>query len=80
MFDREVVVPKEYIASEQGLREKCHKIKGNAGPKRMRILAENRKDKQKKASKIEFLEMKERGSGLSSAGQPEPASAQDSTA
>ncbi len=68
-----VPVPKEFVASEPGLRKKCHRLKGTAGPKRMRLLAELRKDKVKKASKIQFMHM-EASSGAAAGGQQEPPS------
>jgi hypothetical protein len=40
---------------------KCHRLKGTAGPTCMNFFTELKKDKAKKASKIQFLEME--GSG-----------------
>ena len=65
VFDSEVEVPKEYVAAERGLRKKCHKLKGTAGPKRMRLMEEITKGKKKSASKMGYMEME--GSGPSSA-------------
>jgi hypothetical protein len=50
-------VPKEFVASEPALRKKCHRLKGTAGAKCKRLLAEMQKDKVKKASKIQFMHM-----------------------
>ncbi len=65
MFDPEIEVPVEYVASEPGLRKKCHKLKGTAGPKCMRLMAEIAKGKKKAASKMGAMDME--GSGPSSA-------------
>ena len=53
------------MAAEPGLRKKCHKLKGTAGPKRMRIMAEIAKGKKKAALKMSSMDME--GSGPSSA-------------
>ncbi len=53
------------MAAEPGLRKKCHKLKGTAGPKRMRLLEEIVKGKKKTTSKMGYMEME--GSGPSSA-------------
>jgi hypothetical protein len=68
-----IKVPKEFIASEPGLRKKCNRLKGTAGPKCKRLLAEIQKDKVKKASKIPFLHM-EASSGAAAGGQQKPPS------
>ena len=70
IFDPEVEVPKAYEASEPGLRKKCHKLKGTAGPKRMRIMADIAKGKKKTESKLGHMSME--GSGPSSAQGPKP--------
>jgi hypothetical protein len=61
-------VSKEFVASEPALRKKCHRLKGTAGAKRRRLLAEMQKDKAKKASKIQFMHM-EASSGAAPGGQ-----------
>jgi hypothetical protein len=68
VFDPKIKVPKEFVASEPGLRKKCHRLKGTAVPKRKRLLAEIQKDKVKKASKIQFMHM-EASSGAAAGGQ-----------
>ena len=68
LFDPDVQVPKDYIASEPGLRKKCHKLKGTAGPKRKRIMVEIAKGKKKAESKLGYMTME--GSGPSSASKP----------
>ncbi len=40
VFDPTIKVPKEFVASELALRKKCHRLKGTAGAKRKRLLAE----------------------------------------
>jgi hypothetical protein len=52
LFKTEIAVPKAYVASEPGLHKKYHMLKGTAGPKCMCLLAELKKDKQKKERKI----------------------------
>ncbi len=66
-------VPKEFVASEPGLRKKCHQLKGTAGPKHKHLLAEIQKDKVKKALNIQFMQM-EASSGAAAGGQPKPPS------
>jgi hypothetical protein len=73
VLDPKIKVPKEFVASEPGLRKKYHRLKGKAGPKRMRLWAELRKDKVKKASKIQFMHM-EVNSGAAAGGQQKPLS------
>jgi hypothetical protein len=51
-------VPTEFIASEPGLLKKCHRLKGTAGPKRMRLSAEVKKE-MTRSKKIQFLQMEE---------------------
>ena len=65
VFDPEIEVPEAYVASEPGLRKKCHKLKGTAGPKRLRLMAEIAKGKKKAVSKMASMDME--GSGPSSA-------------
>ena len=62
-------MPKDFIAFKQRLRKKRHWIKGTAGPKRRRLLAELEKDTKKKESNSQFLEIEGSGSGPSLAGQ-----------
>jgi hypothetical protein len=58
IFDPEVVVPKDYVAAEQSrLRKKIQKLGGAAGPKCARLIAERRKDNEKKEMKLQYLEM-----------------------
>jgi hypothetical protein len=45
LFKPEIAVPKAYVAFEPGLHKKYHMLKGTAGPKRMCLLAELKKDK-----------------------------------
>jgi hypothetical protein len=75
IFDPEVEVPKAYEASEPGLRKKCHKLKGTAGPRRQRLLAEIAKGKKKTASKLGHMSME--GSGPSSASKAKDLPAED---
>jgi hypothetical protein len=70
VFDPTIKVPKQFVASEPSLRKKCHRLKGTAGPKRKRLLAEMQKDKVKKASKIQFMHM-EASSGAAAGGAAE---------
>ena len=65
VFDPEIEVPEEYVAAEPALRKKCHRLKGTAGPKRMRLMAEIAKGKKKATSKMGLMDME--GSGPSSA-------------
>ena len=67
VFDPDIEVPEEYVAAEPALRKRCHKLKGTAGPKRMRLMAEIAKGKKKAASKMGLMDME--GSGPSSAVQ-----------
>ena len=55
--DPEIEVPEAYVASEPGLRKKCHELKGTAGPKRMRLMAEVAKGKKKAVSKMGYMDM-----------------------
>ncbi len=73
VFDPKIKVPKESVATEHGLRKKCHRLKGTAGPKRKRLLAEIHKDKVKKDSKIQFMHI-EASSGAAAGGQQKPPS------
>jgi hypothetical protein len=73
LFDPTIQVPKEFVASEPALRKKCQRLKGTAGPKRKRLLAEMQKDKVKKASKIQFMHM-EASSGAAAGVQQKPPS------
>ena len=61
VFDPEIEVPEAFVASEPGLRKKCHRLKGTAGPKRMRLMAEIAKGKKKAASKMGLMDMEESG-------------------
>jgi hypothetical protein len=58
-----VAVPNDYVATEPSLRKKTHKLRGAAGPKRARPLAERRKETEKKESKLQYMDME--GSGES---------------
>jgi hypothetical protein len=75
IFDPAVEVPKDYIASEPGLRKKCHKLKGTAGPKRRRLMVEIAKGKKKAESKLGYMTME--GSGPSSASKPKALPTED---
>jgi hypothetical protein len=57
IFDPEVAVPKEYVAAQPRLRKKTQKLRGTAGPKRARLIAERRRESEKTESKLQFLEM-----------------------
>ena len=62
-----IEVPEAYVTAEPGLRKKCHKLKGTAGPKRMRLMQDSEiaKGKKKAGSKMGYMDMG--GSGPSSA-------------
>ena len=62
LSDPTVKVPSDFVAAEPADRKKCKRMKGTAGPKRMRILAELSQEKKKSQSKIPFLEMEGSGS------------------
>ncbi len=62
--DSKVHVPKDYVAAEPSLRKKTQKLRGADGPKRARLLAERRKETEKKESKLQCMDME--GSGGSS--------------
>jgi hypothetical protein len=62
LSDPTVKVPSDFVAAEPADCKKCKRMKGTAGPKRMRILAELSQEKQKSQSKIPFLEMEGSGS------------------
>ena len=64
IFDSKVAVPKDYVAAEPSLRKKTQKLRGAAGPKRSRLLAERHKETEKKESKLQHMDME--GSGGSS--------------
>jgi hypothetical protein len=51
------VGPKEYVAAQPRLRKKTQKLRGTAGPKRARLIAERRRESEKTESKFQFLEM-----------------------
>ena len=57
LFDPEIKVLAEYVGAEPADRKKCKRMKGTAGPKRMRLLAEQSSDKKNTVSKIQFLDM-----------------------
>ncbi len=50
-----IQVPADYIAATASGRKKCKSIKGTAGRKRMRIIAENKCNEKKLDSKVGFL-------------------------
>ena len=60
LSDPEIKVPYEFV--EPSNRKKCKRMKGTAGPKRIRILAEQSQEKQSSQSKIPFMEMEGSGS------------------
>jgi hypothetical protein len=68
VFDPAVKVPKDYVAAEPGLRKKTRALKGAAGPRRTRLLAEIKAAKTKSASKIPFMLM-ESSTGVAAEGQ-----------
>jgi hypothetical protein len=55
LFDEKLRVPEEYIAATVGLRKKCRSLKGAAGTKRKRLIAEYAAAKKKVKSKINFM-------------------------
>ena len=57
VFNPAIKVPKDYVAAEPGLRKKCKLVKGTAGPRRARHMAEIKEAKAKSASKIPFMSM-----------------------
>ncbi len=58
VFNPAIKVQKDYVAAaEPGLRKKCKLVKGTAGPRRARIMAEIKEAKAKSASKIPFMSM-----------------------
>ncbi len=48
-------MPKDYVAAEPGLRKKCKHVKGTAGPKHARLMAQIKEAKKKSASNIPFM-------------------------
>jgi hypothetical protein len=65
-------VPKDYFAAEPILCKKTQKLRGAAGPKRARLLAEQRKEAAKQESKLQYMEMEGSGStgGIASKSKP----------
>ena len=59
LFDVTLRVPEEYIAATVGLRKKCRALKGAAGTKRKRLLAEIAGAKKRVESKIKFMKVPE---------------------
>ena len=77
VFNPAVKVPKDYVAAEPGLRKKTRALKGAAGPRRARLLAEIKATKTKSASKIPFMSMQS-SHGVAAEGKLAlPAPAQD---
>jgi hypothetical protein len=72
VFDLEVTVPVEFIASKKDFSKKCLLLKGTAGSRRMRVLAEIKKDRVKKASKIQFMQMDGSSGKAGGGGQQQP--------
>ncbi len=59
LLDEKLWVPEEYIAVTVGLRKKCQSLKGAAGTKRKRLIAEYAAAKKKVKSKIKFMKVPE---------------------
>ncbi len=59
LFDEKLRVPGEYIAATVGLWKKCRSLKGAAGTKRKRLIAEYAAAKKKVESKIKFMKVPE---------------------
>ncbi len=64
LFDEKLLVPEEYFAATVGLRKKCQSLKGAAGTKRKRLIAEYAAAKKKVESKIKFMKVPEEPLGL----------------
>ncbi len=59
LFEEKLRVPEEYIAVTVGLRKKCRSLKGAAGTKHKRLIAEYAAAKKKVESKIKFMQVPE---------------------
>ncbi len=64
IFDSKVHVPKDYLAAEPSLRKKTQKLRGAAGPKRARLLAERWRETEKEESKLLYMDRKGAGEAV----------------
>ncbi len=59
LFNEKLLVAEEYIAATVGLRKKCQSLKGAAGTKCKRLIAEYAATEKKLESKIKFMKVPE---------------------
>ncbi len=57
LFDEKLRDAEEYIAAKVGLRKKCQSLKGAAGTRRKRLIAEYAATKKKVDLKIKFMKV-----------------------